>query len=201
VSLVRLRRTWNNQEQRKRTVGMELVLTQDTIILAATIFTLRVLNSAVGTIRLVVMARGRFWLTVSLGFIEAMIFAWVTANVIADLSNILVLFAYCIGFSLGISVGMAIEARFVTSYVKVNIITRDGGHDIALKLREMGHGVTEIQGEGGTGEVTMLSSVVLRVHVPEVLKAVHKMQPHAFVTLEETRSMQYGWLRAMQHMK
>jgi hypothetical protein len=48
--------TWNNLEQRKRTVGMELVLTQDTIILAATIFTLRVLNSAVGTIRLVVMA-------------------------------------------------------------------------------------------------------------------------------------------------
>ncbi len=180
---------------------MELLLTQDTILLAATIFTLRVLNSAVGTVRLVVMSRGRFWLTAALGFFEAMIFAWVTANVIADLSNIVVLVSYCAGFSLGISVGMAIEARFVTSYVKVNIITRNGGHDMATQLREMGHGVTEIHGEGGTGEVTMLSSVVLRVHVPEVLKAVHKMQPQAFVTLEETRSMQYGWLRAMQHMK
>lgn len=180
---------------------MELILTQDAILLAAAIFGLRVFNSAVGTIRLVVMARGRFWLTAMLGFIEALIFAWVTANVIADLSNVLVLFAYCAGFSLGIYVGMAIEARFVTSYVKVNIVTRNGGHDIAMKLREMGHGVTEIQGEGGTGEVTMLSSVVQRVHVPEVLKTVYGLQPKAFVTLEETRSMQHGWLRTMQHMK
>lgn len=180
---------------------MELILTQDAILLAAVIFGLRVFNSAVGTIRLVVMARGRFWLTAMLGFIEALIFAWVTANVIADLSNALVLFAYCAGFSLGIYVGMAIEARFVTSYVKVNIVTRNGGHDIAMKLREMGHGVTEIQGEGGTGEVTMLSSVVQRVHVPEVLKTVYGLQPKAFVTLEETRSMQHGWLRTMQHMK
>ena len=62
------------------------------------------------------MARGRFWLTAALGFIEAMIFALVTANVIADLSNLLVLFAYCAGFSLGIYVGMEIEARFVTSW-------------------------------------------------------------------------------------
>jgi uncharacterized protein YebE (UPF0316 family) len=187
-------------ESRRRQT-MELTLTQDAVILALVIFVLRVFNSAVGTIRLVVMARGRFWLTAVLGFIEALIFAWVTANVIADLSNMLVLFAYCAGFSLGIYVGMAIEARFVTSYVKVNIITRNGGHEMALRLREMGHGVTEIHGEGGTGEVTMLSSVVLRVHVPEVLKFVYKEQPQAFVTLEETRSMQHGWLRIMQHMK
>ncbi len=180
---------------------MELTFSQDTLILAAVIFGLRVFNSAVGTIRLVVMARGRFWLTATLGFIEALIFAWVTANVIADLANILVLFAYCAGFSLGIYVGMSIEARFVTSYVKVNIVTRNGGHEMALKLREMGHGVTEIHGEGGTGEVTMLNSVVLRVHVPEALKAIYGLQPNAFVTLEETRSMQHGWLRVMQHMK
>jgi uncharacterized protein YebE (UPF0316 family) len=187
-------------ESRRRQT-MELTLTQDAVILALVIFVLRVFNSAVGTIRLVVMARGRFWLTAVLGFIEALIFAWVTANVIADLSNMLVLFAYCAGFSLGIYVGMAIEARFVTSYVKVNIITRNGGHELAIRLREMGHGVTEIHGEGGTGEVTMLSSVVLRVHVPEVLKFVYAEQPQAFVTLEETRSMQHGWLRMMQQMK
>jgi uncharacterized protein YebE (UPF0316 family) len=176
-------------------------ITQEAVLLAVAIFLLRVFNSAVGTIRLVVMARGRHWLTAALGFIEALIFAWVTANVITDLSNILNLVAYCGGFSLGIYVGMRIEARFVTSYVKVNIITRNGGHAIATRLREMGHGVTEMHGEGGSGEVAMISSVVLRVSVPEVLKAIYAIHPTAFVTLEETRAMQHGWLRAARHMK
>jgi uncharacterized protein YebE (UPF0316 family) len=176
-------------------------VTQEAILLAVAIFLLRVLNSAVGTIRLVVMGRGRHFLSAALGFAEALIFAWVTANVITDLSNILNLIAYCGGFSVGIYVGMVIEARFVTSFVKVNIITRSDGHEIAIRLREIGHGVTEIRGEGGTGEVTMLSSVVYRVNVPEVLKTVYLINPKAFVTLEEARSVQHGWLRALRHTK
>jgi uncharacterized protein YebE (UPF0316 family) len=176
-------------------------ITQEAILLAVAIFLLRILNSAVGTIRLVVMGRGRHLMSAVLGFTEALIFAFVTANVITDLSNLLNLAAYCGGFSVGIYVGMILEARFVTSYVRVNIITPNDGHEIARKLREIGHGVTEVRGEGGSGEVIMLSSVILRIHTPEVLKAVYAIQPKAFVTLEETRSVQHGWLRALRGMK
>ncbi|MAS35098.1 MAG: hypothetical protein CL610_13895 [Anaerolineaceae bacterium] len=180
-----------------------MIVTEEALVLAVVIFLLRVFNSAVGTVRLVVMGRGRYFLTAVLGFIEALIFAWVTANVITDLSNILNLAAYCGGFSVGIYVGMAIEARFVTSFVKVNVITSNGGngHEIALKLREIGHGVTEMRGEGGSGEVTMVSSVVYRVNVPEVLKTIYAANPKAFVTLEETRSVQHGWLRTLRHSR
>ena len=176
-------------------------ITQEAVLLAVVIFLLRIINSAVGTIRLVVMGRGRHVPSAILGFMEALIFAFVTANVITDLSNILNLVAYCGGFSVGIYVGMILEARFVTSYVRVNIITQSDGHEIAGKLREIGHGVTEVRGEGASGEVIMLSSVVHRIHTPEVLKAVYAVQPNAFVTLEETRSVQHGWLRALRHMK
>jgi uncharacterized protein YebE (UPF0316 family) len=176
-------------------------ITQDTIFLALTIFALRIINSAVGTIRLVVMGRGRGMLSAALGFVEALIFAFVTAGVITDLSNVLVLAAYCGGFSVGIFVGMRLEERFVTSYVRVNVITQKDSHTIALKLREIGHGVTEVQGEGASGDVAMLSSVVLRVHTPEVLRAVYAIQPNAFVTLEDTRSVHHGWLRALRHNK
>jgi uncharacterized protein YebE (UPF0316 family) len=174
---------------------------EEAILLAVVIFAVRVFNSAVGTIRLVVMGRGQHFLAVFMGFFEALIFVWVTANVITDMSNLLNLMAYCGGFAIGIWVGMIIEARFVTSYVKVNIITRDNGHDMAVKLRESGYGVTEIRGEGGTGEVAMLNSVIYRVDVPNVLKLVYAINPKAFVTLEEARSVQHGYLRALRHVK
>jgi uncharacterized protein YebE (UPF0316 family) len=174
-------------------------ITLDMVVLSVTIFALRVLNSAVGTVRLVVMARERRILTAVLGFIEALIFAFVTANVVTDLSNWLNLAAYCGGFSVGTYVGMALEARYVTSYVRVNIIASDKGREIAQKLRELGHGVTEVQASGGTGDVTMLNSVILRRYSAELLKAVYDINPKAFVTLEEARSVQHGWMRHTLH--
>lgn len=176
-------------------------ITEETILLAITIFLLRILNSAVGTIRLVVMARGQRLIVTVLSFFEALIFAYVAANVITDLSNVLNLVAYCSGFAIGVYVGMALESRFVTSYIKVNIITPSNGHDIATVLRENGYGVTELHGEGGAGKVIMITSVVHRVDAPKVTRLVYAINPNAFVTMEEARRVEHGWVRALHHMR
>jgi uncharacterized protein YebE (UPF0316 family) len=176
---------------------MELCMTVDAILLALVIFGLRIINSAVGTMRLVVVTRDRRILASIMAFFEALIFAVVIANVVTDLSNILNLVAYCGGFAVGSYVGMWIESRFVTSYVTANIIVGLEGHDIAHAIRELGHGVTEMKGEGRAGEVIMLNSVIKRRDVPEVLKAIYNINPKAFVTLEEARSVQHGWLRPL----
>ena len=178
-----------------------MTITQDALLLASAIFLLRILNSAVGTIRLVVMARGQRALVTFLSFFEALIFAYVTANVVTDLSNVLNLVAYCGGFALGVFVGMVLETRFVTSYVKVNIITPTNGHDIAVVLRENGYGVTELHGEGGAGKVIMITSVVHRGDAAKVTRLAYAIYPNAFVTMEEARQVEHGWLRALRHTR
>jgi uncharacterized protein YebE (UPF0316 family) len=172
-----------------------MTVTGEVLLLALLLFALRVINSAVGTLRLILMARGRRILTAVLGFIEALIFAYVTTSVVTDFSNLPNLIAYCGGFSVGIWVGMAIEERFVTNYVKVNIIASQDGREIATTLRDIGHGVTEVQGTGGKGEVIMLNSVVQRRDVAGLLQSVYAINPNAFVTLEEARGVQHGWMR------
>jgi uncharacterized protein YebE (UPF0316 family) len=172
-----------------------MTITSEVLLLALFLFALRVINSAVGTLRLILMARGLRIMTAILGFFEALIFAYVTTSVVTDFSNLPNLFAYCGGFSVGIWVGMEIEERFVANYVKVNIIASKQGREIATTLREIGHGVTEVQGTGGKGEVVMLNSVVKRRDVPGLLQSVYAINPSAFVTLEEARSVQHGWMR------
>lgn len=172
-----------------------MTITSEMLLLALLLFTLRVINSAIGTLRLILMARGRRIMTAVLGFLEALIFAFVTASVVTDFSNFPNLIAYCGGFSIGIWVGMAIEERFVVNYVRVNIVASQSGHAIAAAIRDIGHGVTEVQGTGGKGEVVMLNSVVKRRDVPGMLQSVYAINPNAFVTLEETRGVQHGWMR------
>jgi len=168
----------------------------EAVLLAITIFLLRVLNYAVGTVRLVAIARDRRLVAAALAFLEALIFAVVIANVVNDLENFVNLMAYCLGASVGSYVGMLLDARTVTSYMSVNVISTTQGHDIAVRLRESGHGVTETVGRGHAGEVTMLTSVVDKKDVPSMLETVHAIDPKAFVTMGQAAVIEQGWLRA-----
>src|SRR5688572_28193606 len=138
---------------------MTFDLSLDAVFLASIIFALRVFNNALGTVRVVLITRDmRLWAAI-FAFIESLTFALVISSVVKYLNKFLNLTAYCLGFSVGGYVGMAIEARFITSYVTAHIITKEKGHEIAVALREdHGYGVTETVGIGRDGEVQVLRS-------------------------------------------
>jgi uncharacterized protein YebE (UPF0316 family) len=171
-------------------------MTADAILLALVILVLRIVNSALGTVRVIVTVHQQRWLSSSLAFIEALVFAFVIANVVNDLSNFLNLLAYCGGFSIGNYLGMVLENRFITSYMTATVIVQEKGHEIATALRERGYGVTETTGEGRDGAVIMLRSVILQRDVPDMLEVVRGVYPQAFVSIEPARTIQKGWIRA-----
>lgn len=173
------------------------MLTPEALLFAALIFIMRVFNYAISTVRTVVTARQQRVISAALAFVEALVFAVVIANVVNDLDNLLNLFAYCLGASGGSYVGMVLESRFIISYMSVNIITSNGtGHQIAVALREAGFGVTEHHGEGRDGAVTILRSVVNNRDVPTVLGITRGVDPKAFISVEEARAIQQGWMRS-----
>ena len=168
----------------------------DPIFVALGIFLLRVVNNAIGTMRLVVLTRDRRLLAAALGFLESATFAVTIGAVVNNLTDMLNMVAYAGGFSVGGYVGQIIEARFISSFVTVNIIATEKGHDIAAALRERGYGVTETIGEGGAGMVTILRSVMSRQQLGKALKAVNEVDIKSFITVEEARAIHRGWIRA-----
>jgi uncharacterized protein YebE (UPF0316 family) len=174
---------------------LELILTPEAILTAVLIFVLRIVNSGVGTVRLIVMARQKRGLTALLGFLEALTFAVTIAGVATDLGNILNLAAYCFGYAAGGWVGMAIEARFIVSFVIVHIITRAERGIVAAALRDGGFGVTEIDAKGREGQVAMLHVVTQRRDAMRVRSIAEKADPEAFISIEEARTVARGWLR------
>lgn len=171
-------------------------MTLEVFALALGIFVLRLINNAISTVRLVVLNRDQRALATVLAVLESLIFAVSLGPVLADLGNLLNLAAYCGGYAIGGYLGQVIEARFVTAFMTVNIIMPGRAREIAEHLRERGFGVTETIGEGASGVVTMLRSVVKRQDVSDLLHIVRQEHPNAFVTVEEARAVQRGWLRA-----
>ncbi|MCA9902913.1 MAG: hypothetical protein KC547_03575 [Anaerolineae bacterium] len=172
----------------------ELVLTPEAILTALLILGLRVLNTGMATVRLIIINRGHRFVSSAMAFVEAFLFAYTISTVATDFGNVLNLVAYCLGLSLGNYVGMTIESRYFLSYVTVNIISNTKGHEIALALREAGYGVTESTGEGREGTVTMLKSMVDNRQTMQLLHIVQRVHNGAFVAVEPARPIYRGWL-------
>lgn len=172
------------------------MITPEALLIASGIFILRVLNYAITTIRTVAIARQQRVFSSVLAFVEALLFAVVIGSIVKDLENAINLMAYCLGAAVGGYLGMVLESRFITSYMTINIMAHDKGKAVAEALRAQGFGVTTITGEGRDGAVTMLRCVVMNRETGQVLAITREIDDKAFIAMEETRSIQHGWLRA-----
>ncbi len=158
------------------------------------IFVLRVMNYAVGTLRLVSITRGRRVIAAGLAMLEALVFAVVIAGVVSDLQNFPNLLAYCLGAGAGSWVGMDLEARLVRSYTIVNVFASQAGVQITEALRSAGYGVTTTISQGRDGDVLMLRSVIDKRDVKTFSKIVQDVNDQAFIAVEEARGVERGWL-------
>ena len=161
------------------------------------IFILRIINSVIGTVRLVVVSRERRVWGFGLAALESLLFAYTAGQVITDLENLPKLAAYVFGFAVGGYVGMLVENRFVRAYDNVIIIASpEVAHEIAVALRAAGHGVTEIMGEGAHGRVEELLVIAHHRDLGEITRIAYDIKEDVFITVEHSEYIRNGWIRA-----
>jgi len=158
------------------------------------IFLLRICDVSMATLRLLYAVRGRKAIAASLGFFEILIWIVAVGAVVRNFESPTLVLAYAAGFAAGTYVGISIEEKLALGLAQVRVVSREGGIEIAEALREIGFGATEIMGQGREGRVEIIDTVVRRRDVKDVLKEVDRWDPDAFVSIEEPRSIQRGWL-------
>ena len=163
---------------------------------AALIFSLRVMDMTLDTLRVLVVMRGRKRIAWVLGFFQALIFVLAISSVLKNLDNPLNIIGYAAGFATGNVVGMWIEEKLAIGHAHLNIVSSHLGAAIAEQMRAAGFAVTEIPARGKDGMVTMLTCSVLRRHVDQVHKLVNQVDPNAFITAEDVRPVRRGFWRA-----
>jgi uncharacterized protein YebE (UPF0316 family) len=175
---------------------MELVLTPEAWLSAGLIFSLRVTDMTLDTLRVLFVIRGRKPIAWILGFCQATVFVIAITTVLTNLTNPLNIIGYAAGFATGIVVGMTIEERLAIGHKHVRIISSRRGSGIAEKLRAEGFAVTEVPARGKDGMVTMLNCSVMRKDIEGVRVMVNEVDPGAFITSEDIRPIRRGFWRA-----
>ncbi len=160
------------------------------------IFSLRVTDMSLDTLRVLFVIRGRKPLAWLLGFFQSGIFVIAITSVLSNLDNPLNIIGYAAGFATGNVLGMWIEERLAVGHSHMRIVSPRRGTAIVERLRSEGYAVTELSGRGKDGMVTLVSCSVRRKDVMDVDKIIREVDENAFVTAEDVRSVRRGFWRA-----
>ncbi|MFN2138352.1 MAG: DUF2179 domain-containing protein [Candidatus Promineifilaceae bacterium] len=174
-------------------------LTGEVVWGALFIFVIRVIGITASTVRVLLMMRGRRLLTALTGFIEVLLYVFAIGYVVNDLTNIWNVLAYSAGFVSGTLVGMWIDERTATGYVNVRIISRYSSQQIIEEIHNQGFGATVGWGHGKGGTVGMILAIVRRKEAPALIGIAEAIDPDAFITVEDARSVKRGYLRIGQN--
>jgi uncharacterized protein YebE (UPF0316 family) len=158
------------------------------------IFFMRIADVSLATIRMLLIMRNHRLLAPLIGLFEVLIWLFAAGVAIQHLESGWHVLGYAGGFAAGNWVGLWIEGKLALGLAAMQVFTPSHGAQVAGALREIGHGVTEFQGQGRDGGVEVVYSVVKRKDARKAMETVHALDEDAFVTLGEISAIQYGWM-------
>jgi len=157
------------------------------IILPFLIFSARVLDVSLQTLRIIFVSRGLKYLAPVIGFVEVIIWLLALRVIMENLNNWACYIAYGAGFAMGNFIGIFIEKRLAIGNSIVRIITRKDAIPLIEHLRSSGYGVTSIQAEGSEGSVHVIYVIVKRHDLEAIGEVIRDFNPNAFYTVEDVR--------------
>ncbi|MCK9229871.1 MAG: DUF2179 domain-containing protein [Syntrophales bacterium] len=162
------------------------------VIIPLLIFSARIVDVSLGTIRIIYVARGLKFLSPILGFFELMIWLLAISQIFRNFASPLYYLAYAGGFATGNFVGIILEERLAMGRVVIRIITQIETTNLIASLRKAGYGVTVVDAAGSTGPVKLIFTVVDRKEMETVIGMVQQFNPRAFFSVEDVRVAKEG---------
>jgi len=170
----------------------------NTAIWAIIIFAAIMVQVLVGTIRTIIMVRGKKSLAMIIGFFEAVIALTISITVISNAVkqgiNVYHILAYGAGFSLGLLVGMTISEKITKEILSVNIISKKHSDKIEHILRLNGFGLTCYHGTGKDGDINILNIICKKSDLAKLQSLAYEIDPRALVASHTLEGMKGGFL-------
>ena len=156
-------------------------------LLPLAIVCLRIIDVSLGTMRMILVIRGRRLYAATLGFFEVIVWLTAITGILSHITDWINVVAYGVGFSLGNVVGMFIESKMAVGQQAIRFISPELGERITRVLRAKGFGVTEVVASGREGPVGLGFVIVSRKKLPEVMEIISGIDSAAVVTIEDVR--------------
>jgi len=175
--------------------------TTEAIAWTLAIFFARLADVSMGTVRQILIIRGRKGIASISAFFEIMIWVLAISRVITELDKIYYMLAFAAGFASGNYLGSYIEEKIALGYMFAYIVPKRRTNDLAHELRKAGFGVTVIHGVGLKGPELVYNVLFRRRDAQLLLDTIKNHDKNAFFTLMDVRAERGGDIRAAAKKK
>ena len=166
-------------------------------LLALKVFLVRILDVSMGTVRMILVVKGKKIIGSIVGFVEiALWFTVVREAISTDTAGFLIVFAYAGGFSIGTLVGGYLSEKFIKGSLNVQVISSKS-RKLSKILRDCGYAVSviDVKGFDDTKQKNMLMMEVDKNDFKHLRELIKKADSKAFIVVNETKYVQNGYFR------
>ncbi|MHB9056443.1 MAG: DUF2179 domain-containing protein [Paludibacteraceae bacterium] len=167
-------------------------LDQYPYLLPIMIFSGRICDVTLGTLRIIFVSKGKRGVAPVIGFFEVFIWIVIISQILSRASDLIAYISYAGGYATGTYVGMLIESKLAFGVLLYRVYTKENGSSLVKLFNESGFGATLVQGEGSVGKVDVIETVVDRKQMKKIENVINRFDNQAFYVTEDVRTAQNG---------
>lgn len=166
------------------------------LFLCIKVFFARIMDVSLGTIRIMLVGKGKSTMAFFVAFIEVFIWFMIARDVLTNDVNLIVGVAYALGYASGTFLGITLTNKFSKGNFGVQVITSNQDDTIIQKLRDEGYGVSvsDIKGKDEQPKY-MLFIEINKKNFEHLQSLIKELDKNAFVVVNETKYVQNGYIK------
>lgn len=172
------------------------------LFLCLKILICRVIDVSLGTVKTIIMVKGKRTLSSIVALLEGLIwFLVVREALLFDATSLMeklaIAFAYALGFAAGTYIGGKIADKFIVGNVNVQVVTSSQNDKMLEDIREAGYAITVLDVNTSllSRKKYMLFSEVTTKQLDEFKSLIYSLDKKAFVMVHETKFVYNGFFK------
>lgn len=163
------------------------------------IFFARIIDVSLGTLRTIMVVKGKNIYSAIVGFLEATIWFIVVKDALSgDYNSPWIVISYASGFASGTAIGGLISSRLIKSKLNVQIIVDSASYGLIEILRNNNFAVSVVDARGYQGSNKLLLFVEIdNDRLEQLEKLVEEYDDKAFMVVNETKYVQNGYFKSV----
>ena len=168
------------------------------LLLCLKVFSVRILDVSLGTMRTIVTVKGKTKTASLIGFIEVLIWFLIVREALnTDIESIWIAISYAGGYATGTLLGGILSNKLIKGNFGVQVILYKNDNAIVDTIRKEGYAVSviDVKGQEKDKEKYMLFIEIDKRRFEHLRNLIKELDEKAFIVVNETRMVQNGYFK------
>ena len=168
------------------------------IFICLKIFFARIIDVTLGSIRTILMVKGKSIISAIIAFLEVLIWFVVAKEaLVTTIDSVLIPIFYSAGYATGTLLGTYLSNNLINGVIGLQVITDKNNRKLIDKIRDEGFGISIINLKNyyKQQEKEMLFIQLSKKRLKALIKIIKDIDSNAFIVMNETKYIQNGFIK------